>query len=1019
MKWKNPFDGLDMPAPPPRKPVQPKKMYKEPKKDKEGRSEKSSAAGADLKKAPKTKTKMPPGTTPPVKIRLVLNGPPVVEEDTTSEAGSSSQGSRNVSRRPSVVSHPNSHPLSHSHSSSHTAPVLPVTIRRGSSSKRRPKTFADSSDDSATSESEMEIDGPVPSPLGLSRLSKSTSKTRKERPPPLPLNHASRHGASALSRSIGSPIVDWTHGAMASPTYTTTAFPAPLSSPFPSHSLDNTTWTSRHDRDRFAAIETSSSSSDEEMRDPIEWGSSSGILVQGSTEDLDEIKRIWTAEDEEAKVKEATDALRVLFPMSTPDDIDDHEPVIQFNQLDNRPRPAPSDTSSLAESTSTATATARGSHLKSADLAASIALTGWLPNSSPAPSPTLKSLSFANGDTSPSQHLSKLSNSFEPADMDIDEEPWLDESGELPVKAEDSLSDIDLGSTVGDTPTPEQDRQYNTAAWARDAAASSTFRIKEEPDEDYPSPLTIEPDADDASASFRASRASSSDSHTPSSRSSELPAFDIDSERLAGFDMEEVLMGPESVSLEELDGWILPGMGCRPDKTPQRAGRAHAKLRHHRGKTEGARCSGDWGSIGVGMGTANILAIHNVKSTPHRAKASKSSRRRRSSPPPAQLSTTAEDYLPTPPKEDDIKPSIGRDGDTDMEVDGIGPAELEAACAEAEAREEEHRKTLRAQREQHKALLEAYRHEVKEEHTRRQGAISPDAEPASPWPDLGGTWGSSSTESVNLTTPTPSAVPPSFLHNFLGSPPDLGALGTAGSMALNGLGVDPKALVSPPLGAITPMSEDVLSQADIDAVMRDASVPTGVKGKAGNGDGAATLPASATATSATGIGSTATTSSTGPSTTKKAAAKAKSESKAAKAKEAKAAAISVNGTAPAQNGAASASTAMPSDKDKATPPATTNANTAAPPTATAPAATAAKPRSFAKILCPGMNACVVDNIPVYSHASINKKTNKTVVVLRRLDTDFGELPPFPTSLHCLKLLSRLLSQGSPADDFRH
>ena len=1010
MKWKNPFDGLDMPIPP----QKPKKLHKEPKKDKEGRSSDKSAS--DLKRAPKTKTKMPPGTTPPVKIRLLLNGPPVVEEDTASEAGSSSQGSRNVSRRPSAVSHPHPHPHLHLHSHplhAHTAPVLPVTIRRGSSSLRRPKTFAEPSDDSATSDSEMEIDGPIPSPLGLSRLSKSTTstKTRKERPPPLPLSHTSRHGASHLSRSIGSPIIDWTNGAMAaSPTYTATTFPAPLSSPFPSHSLDNTTWTVRHDRDRFAAIETSSSSSDDEMRDPIEWGSSSGILVQGSTEDLDNIKRIWTAEDEEAKVKEATDALRVLFPLSTtPEEDVDREPVIQYNQLDNRPRPAPSESSSLAESTSTstATATARGGPLKSADLAASIALTGWLPNSSPAPSPTLKSLSFANVDTSPSQHLSKLSNSFEPADMDIDEEPWLDECGELPVKAEDSLSDIDLGSTVGDTPTPEQDRQYNTAAWARDAAAStSSFRVKEEPDEDYPSPLTTEPDADDASAGFRASRASSSDSHTPSSRSSELPAFDIDTERLAGFNLEEVLMGPESVSLEELDGWILPGLSCRPDKTPQRAGRAHAKMKHHRGKTEGARCSGDWGSIGVGMAAANILALHNAKSTPHRSRSTKTSRRRRSSPPPlAQLATTAEEYLSTPPqdKDEDVKPSLVRDGDTDMELDGIGPAELEAACAEAEAREEEHRKALRAQREQHKALLEAYRYEVKEEHTRRQGAISPDMEPASPWPDLNGAWGSSSTESVNLTTPTPSAIPPSFLHTLLGSPPDLGF---AGGVSMGGLGVDPKVLVSPPLGAITLVSEDVLSQADIDAVMKDASAPSGVKGK---DSAAAVPPASATSTSTTNTTSISS-SSSAPITTKKAAAKTKSESKAAKAKEAKtASSTTANCIAPVTNGAAHSSTAVPIDKDKHTAGGTTTTTST---TAVPAAATAAKPRSFAKILCPGMNACVVDNIPVYSHASINKKTSKTVVVLRRLDTDFGK-PPGPSIPLTFNPRIHYLSPSSP------
>ena len=940
-KWKNPFDGLDVPTPPPRKPLVKSKKdlerkMKPAKELKVGRPKE----GSEEKSVGKANAKMPAGSTPSVKLRLFLNGPSATDDDAGSEAGSSSQsGSKNPSRRPSIAA------------GSRTASIPPA-IRRGSRSIK----LGDSSDDSDSSDSEMEIDSRRgPSPLASLARGRST-KTRKERPSPLALNQSHENGhrhPAKLSRSIGSPIVDWTSGAMPSPPYPSTYPPPPLSSPFPTHSLDNTTWTVRRDADRFAALETSSSSSEDEMLDPGQWGSSSSILIQGTSEDVESElggKGVWTAEDEEAKVKEATDALRVLFPISGAQDEDvDIRPAVRYNQLDNRPRPAPSDTSSLAESTSTATATARGP-LKSADYAASVALAAYIPNSSPALSPNLKSQSFfpSVGDSSPSQHLSKLHNSFEPADMDIDEEPWLDECGQLPVQADDSLSDIDLGSVIGDTPTPEQDRQSTTAAWAREAASAS-FRVKEEPEDDYPSPITTE-DADDASA-YRASRASSSDSRTPSSRASELPPFEMDPDVSRLSDMEEILMGPESISLEELDGWIMPCMGSRVDKTPQKS-KGKWRHQHQRGKTEGARCSGDWGSIGVGLSSS--LLLNSTRSTPlHRVRSTKISRRRQSSPSPPR---TGAESLPTPPDDDAPAPVADNAMDIDKdesELYGIGPAELEAAQAEAEAKEEEHRKAVQARAEQHKALLEAYRLKVKEES--RSGAISPEAEPLSPWTDLNVAWGSSSTESINLHTPTPSAVPPAFLHSAFPTSPE-GIMPTA---------MDPKDLVSPPLGATTPMLDEVLSQAEVEAAMnKDVPMASGDGDtKMGIVDLPTTLPKDVASVSATTTAPTPAPAPAAPvpkKTKAKAEPKELKEPKEIKPKETKS--------------TSTTTTSTPTEKDK--------------PVVSRPAST--QPRSITKPLCPGVDACVVDNIPVYSHSYANKKTGKSFVLLRRLDTDFGK-----------------------------
>ena len=960
-KWKNPFAGLNIPKPLPKKPEPTKKLQKELK------AKPSPALYSDKKLKGKSKLVSGSGNVggagsaaAPVKIRLVLNGqhPNGEEDEEASEAGSSSQGSRNVSRRRSLT------PLG-------ISKPLPLASKRGA---RKVKNILDSSDESDTSDSELEFE-----PFDSSNLLRSTvkpTKGRKDRPPPLPLStsHSSRSGIPPLlSRSLGSPFFDWGTGVLCpSPTFPTNMLSQPHSSPFPSHSLDNTTWAVRHDPDRFAAFETSSSSSDEDMREP-DWGTGSGtgIMIRGS-EAGEDGKPIWTVEDEETKVKEATDALRVLFPMSTPDEEVEIQPQIQLNQLDNRP--GTSDTSSLAESTSATVTSARGA--KSADLAASIALAAWTGMSSPAPSPNLKTYSHFGFDASPTQHLSKLHNSFEAGEMEVDDEPWLDESGELPVKAEDTFSDIDLGSTIGDVATPEHDRQLHTAAWAREAAANTHFRVKEEP-EDYPSPLTTEPD-DVSATGYRGSRASSSDSHTPSSRSSELPPFEMYTERMFRPDLEEVLMGPESVSMEELDGW-LPGMG-RTEKTPQRV--RHGKSRHHR--NDGPRRTGNWGGIGVGMGTGSPfvrdLGIRTTPIAPTRQRSTRSSaRRRRSSPRPPQLSRTGIESLLTPPTDterDDAEPDMAQVSETgDIEVDAIGPADLEAARAEADESEEQHRRACREKVEQQRALLEAYRQRVQEEHVRGSSSTNegtPEGwEGVSPWSDLNsGPWGSS--DSVNISTP--SALSPMALQcmSNLSIGNDTPGFGCHA--------LDPKALLSPPLvpssatNAATAMMDETLSQAEVEAVITttvEASPsptnlePTGDLISAAAVAVSTDIPASVTDMALDSPPPPAfdNVQSTKPATGRVVRTKTPPSTTVDKTKNSVSPATSSStGSAPTST----SSTSMP-------PP---------------PSVPVKKQTTITKPLCPGVDACVVDNIPVYAHVWEGKGGKN--ILLRRLDTDFGE-----------------------------
>ncbi|WVQ93716.1 hypothetical protein IAU59_000793 [Kwoniella sp. CBS 9459] len=698
-KWKSPFEGIEVPKVPARKPVPPKKPQQKESKPAKTEEKKSSNSS-------KGKSKVQP-----VKIKLVLNGPILDDEDMTSETGSDLR-SRSVSTVPETIGLGLAQPIS-----------LPSTIKQPKRAKvRRPRDLLDSSSESDTSESDMDFDMPGPS-----RLIKPSRSYRKI-PPSLTLNGSPRvHSSSRLPQH--SPFMDVF---FPSPIIPTSPFPLPHASPFPSHSLDNTTWTARHDRTAF--FESSSSSSDDEMREPT-WGMDSEILVRavGGDEDMPS----WSMEEDEAKVKEATDALRVLFPMSSPDEEVDIETKLKLNQLDNR----------LSVPESPVAASTSFGQLKGLD-AGGIPLNAWIANSSPAASPNMRYRNLAPPpDVSPTQHLSNLRSSFDPEEMEVDEEaPWLDETGELPVKAEDTFSDVDLGSTIGDAPTPEHDRHLDTALWAQEAAA---IRIKQEP-EDYPSPVTTE---DDHSAvGYNGSRASS----TPSSGSSELPPFEIDADN-GRIGVDEVILGPESISVEELDGWLPTHL--KAERTPHR-GRT-TKNRNHP-----SRCSGNWGGIGVGSAFPPAKPVARNRSSRSNATA----RRRRSSP-----KTTFTDLPGRLTPETDI--------DED-ETDAIGTEELERARVEAEAKEEQHRKACKVKAEQQRALLEAYRQTVRAEANDHDSV-------ASPWSESQNAWGSASIESLHISTP--GVLSPMVLHNIsnmsLGTPTDSSRM----------IAVDPKALVSPPL----------------------------------------------------------------------------------------------------------------------------------------------------------------------------------------------------------------------------
>ncbi|WWC86029.1 uncharacterized protein L201_000900 [Kwoniella dendrophila CBS 6074] len=992
-KWKSPFEGIEVPKIPARKPalkkIQPQKEQKENK-----------VVKVEEKKVGSTQ-KGKAKVSAPVKIRLVLNGPMAADEENVSDVGSSSR-SRSVSVGQDTIGLGLAQPIS-----------LPQTRPAKKSKPRKPRDILDSSSESDTSDSDMEFDIPGPS-----RLIRRTTSLRKV-PPPLSLGGSPRVLSSSRLPQH-SPFMDIFYP---SPIIPTSPF-QPHASPFPSHSLDNTTWTARHDR--MYQFETSSSSSDDEMRETT-WGMDSEILVKAVDGDEDD-RPNWSMDEDETKVKEATDALRVLFPLSSPDEEADLNTKIKLNQLDNRP--------SLFESPRTNISTTMNSQLKAVD-AGGISLNTWIANSSPSASPNLRTYKNLAPpvDVSPTQHLSKLRSSFDPEEMEVDEEtPWLDESGELPVKAEDTFSDIDLNSTIGDAPTPEHDRHLHTALWAQEASA---IRIKQEP-EDYPSPVPTEQDE----TGYRGSRASS----TPSSGSSELPPFEIEGDN-GRLGVDEVILGPESVTVEELDGWLpVPG---KAEKTPHR-GRP-AKNKHHP-----LRCSGNWGGIGV------CSALNNIVKTPARNRSARStatSRRRKSSPQPPAIDLTNR-----------FSPELDIEAEVD---DAIGTADLEQARVEADAREEQHRKACKEKAEQQKAMMEAYRQTIRAESRDQHHQDSPHT----PWSESNvnhAPWGTSSTDSLNVVTP--SALSPMSLFSMsnlsLGTP-------TVDSMCV---AVDPKALVSPPLqpgfgfpvmplqsqspplhtlpsDMSLPMAEAVLSEQEINAVSAPTPVssahlappphvlsatlvsPVTLPGRpitpASATSSAVSTPSSGKITKkaqpiapapllAPGLAPAPTSAPPAP-----VPAPAPTPTLTSKLVPVRPTPIPVaSASGPGENSTAIVAlpiapptqiapkpstspstiaigaTAKTVNGNTITPPnepaTLSNKSTPSPSSAPSPAPTSMPPpannnsntksggtvTTITKPLCPGVDACVVDNIPVYAHLFENKQTHARMVLLRRLDTDF-------------------------------
>lgn len=732
VKWGNPFVGIDVPKPPPKKPG-PKKGSKIKGKEEKVKGKTKVAAIAPTPQ-PLPIAESASAVAPPVKLRLFLNAGGAAAKEKVKvgeeEAVVAAEDTEMTESAGAVAPLPRTDLISRRNS-----PGVAIVSKSAPLPSRRiirPNRPFDSSEESETSDTDDEHT--------VDRVPRLYRPHRKAAPAPISISGSPRF--THLNRlPQGSPFKELffplPHG---SPLLHAPA--SPHSSPFPTHSLDNTWWSVRTENQ--LGFDTSSSSSDEEMRDP-DWGQTSGILIQADNEE----QPIWAAgEEDEAKLKEATDALRVLFPMSTKDDEGKDE-----NRL------MPSDTSSIAESTSTAAPPP----LRSFDLA-HIPLNAYLPNSSPVPSPVMPHPIPLPADTSPTQHLSRFSSALEQDTMEVDDEdqPWLDEAGEGPIRADpdETLSDSEIVSQLGDTASPEHDRRRHTAEWALNAAVSAAFRIKEEI-VDYPSPVTTEPD-DPASLSHDISRASSAETQSPSSGSSDVLEGEMD--------YAELVCGPESMSVEDVDGLYHPPAPTERT-TPQKGRRNRCRPN----PSTPHRCSiGSWGKIGVAPPPSLPSAPHPtpVRATPTRSSrpTRHSSRRRKSSTAHSALIQTEQQPTPpltntpivfTPPKVEIVEDAIVLDWD-----ETIGTAELELAQAEAEAKEEERRRATLERAEQKRALLEAYRQRIHDS-SAGQGLISPDGrwEAHSPLAgDLSTThWGSS--DSLYIA-PGSGAVSPMALHSM-------------------------------------------------------------------------------------------------------------------------------------------------------------------------------------------------------------------------------------------------------------
>lgn len=967
-KWKNPFDGLDLAFLTAKKPTQPKKKQPSAKPAAAPRH----SAASSVKKANSTKgsaTPPPRSATPSsavappknierkITLRIPQNGAAV-------KTDADGDDEREITALP-----PRPRAPSRTFSASSRATITLPGLKKTASKQSRRMDGLISSDESGSSDSEVEM-APV------------QSRPRGRKPPPLPLHAASpflnQYSPRHSDHYLPSP------GLPQSP-----MFGAPT--PCPSHSLDNTTWTVRRDQDANAQFETSSSSSDDELRS--DWGMASGVLLEnGNGED----SFIWSPVEDESSIKEATDALRVLFPMRSPEEERDRDPMREPH-LDTFP--SASDTGSVAESTSTTTV---HPHPKSrmgmkARECAAVPLTTWNGNSSPIASPSFRPATLPI-DVSPTQHLSRLRDSFEPSEMDgmdIDNPVWVDETGEGPVKSPDDSFEDHL-SSAGET-TLEQEKQNDLFAWACEAAASrNQMHVKQEP-EDYPSPLTT----DDGSGGYtHESRASSAALETRSSSSSELELPELESMDGSRFDLQELLIGPESVTIDELEGWLPPNK----EKTPRRKGKRDIGL---------SLANFDFGNGPIGVG--NRQALLAFKGGPKLVR-KRSSRSRRGGAATTSPTHATRSQLVDLAAFNATSPSELTDLDSDpadTDIDMIGTEELEHARAEAEAKEETSRKLAQERANRQRACLEACR-------ALRPGSTSTcETMPPTPWLDhaspfdFANGWGHGSTESLSVCTPTPSVLSPVMLQSVAG-------LSIADTVSGPKFGVDPKHLVSPtfhphmfgppvpPFPAPPPMAdhaifnlEELVSQAEAAAGLappvvnnaKSSSIPTVPVPIAGN------VPAPAQSQPQPQPLATV-------PECKLAAAEKKQKSKAEPP-------IPVATTTPAQSlptVETKALLATPPPPPSLAPVVTTASTSAASSSANSPAPStksAGKPTlsnalytpgdegqyhgmvSILKHVCPGVLATVVDNIPVYVHVAGPIEPFGKVDVFRRLDSDFG------------------------------
>ncbi|KAL7420103.1 hypothetical protein Q5752_005068 [Cryptotrichosporon argae] len=729
-RWRDPFTGLELKAPK----TQPRKSVPSQSKPKRRESK--------LKESVVATPSPPPAGPPRIKLRFGT----AAQDDESERSGSSSRAS-------SVA--PRTQPMS-------ITPLSNATPDRPRAQPRSHRSVLDSSD-SDTSDSEVEA-GP-----GLAR-------GIRRRGPPMPLtisNSPRLNSPRFLPRAMHSPFGEL----FFSPVHVSPALPQ--HSPFPCHPLDNTVWDGRtgHAIERF---ETSSSSSDDETTairdqdDSSRWiFDDAEIVIKGE----DDTPR-W--DDRETKeLAAATDAMRELAAISYEGEVatgakDEQDTVAALNALDNRLcASSASASSSFADSSSTATVHAIMAGKLKATSAVPAALPAWV-LSSPVSSPNVRAAALPV-ETSPTAFLSRLRH-FEvqpvsdvappphllaPDAMDVDD-GWLDESGELPVKAEESLSDVELGSAFGDV---EHERQLHTAEWAREAAAStitaSTIERSLNEENDFPSPGTD---------GYTVSRASSSTS--PSSGSSDLPPFEFD-------DVHTDMLGPESVPIEALEDWLPHG---RERTTPR------GRTNRHR-----ATASASWGMIGVGALCKPSLT--------HKRSLRSSSRRNRSSiceMPPTPVTPTSSTSPESSPAPDESMDSLESMDFEDAE-DGIGPADFDLARAEADAKEAAHKQAQRKKAEESRRRFEACRQAFRAAHVNAHAdADTPTTAPLdSMWAEYdptspgiaGGALSPLAIQGMSALSLGPDTVVHSLDPRTLLSPP---------ASATSGMDVDVRSLVTPP-----------------------------------------------------------------------------------------------------------------------------------------------------------------------------------------------------------------------------